>query len=155
MSWSTSVVSRAAIADMMTRVNAMDLDSDVLKVAAFNNSITPNKDDSSANFAYNVSQWATANEQYATGWPQGGVTLAGKAVTTPGSGIVMFDANDPISTTATTLANIYGLLVYDSSLVSPVANQALAGLYLGGASGVTAGTYMVSLHANGILRITV
>lgn len=156
MAWSVSAVSRQAIADMLTNIVAMDLDSDAWKMALFNNSVVPDKDATAANFAYNTGTWLLANEVSSSGqWAVAGVTLASKTVTTPSTGVVMFDAADPASGSTATMTNVYGGLVYDDTLTTPVAKQGLCFNYFGGANSVTSGTFTVVLSANGIMRITV
>lgn len=156
MSWSTSLLSRQALADMFTNIIPMDLDSDTWNLALFNNSVTPSKDDTAAAFAYNGATWGTANEvSSSTPWPAGGVALTSKVVSTPSSGVVMFDAADPSSGASATMSGIFGALVYDNTLTTPVAKQGLAAIYFGGTSSVSGGVYTVVLSANGIMRITV
>lgn len=157
MAWSGSSIFRPFITDMMGNTAAFDLDTgaDSIKAALYNNSITPNKDVTSANSAYNADQWATANEVFQAGqWAQGGIALSGQAVSNPGSGIAMFDANDTASGAAATLANVYGCLIYDDTLAAPVADQGICFVYFAGAQSVTAGQLTVSWNASGILRYT-
>lgn len=157
MAWSGSSIFRAFITDMMGNTAAFDLDNgaDTLKAALFNNSITPDKDVSSANSAYNAGQWATANEVFQAGqWAQGGVALTGQAISNPASGVIMLDANDTSSGAAFTGSNIYGNQLYDDTLAAPVADQGICFNYYGGANSVTAGQLSVIWSASGILRIT-
>jgi hypothetical protein len=155
MAWADSRIFRPAIADMFGNVAAMDLDADSFKVALYNNSITPDNDVTSANSAYNVGQWATAQEVYQAGqWAQAGVALASQALNSATADVVFFDAADPQSGTAATLANVYGMLCYDDTLTTPVADQGLSYNYFGGVQSVTNGQLTVVLHANGIIRIT-
>lgn len=158
MAWSASAIFRQAVADMLGNVTAMDLDADAPKVALYNNSITPDKDATAALSAYNAgtSQWLTANEVYQAGqWAQAGVTLTSPTLTTPTSGVVMFDGADTASGAAATLANVYGALVYDDTLTTPVADQGICFNYFGGVNSVTSGTFTVVWNTNGIFRITV
>lgn len=155
MAWSNSKVFRPAIADMFGNVTAMDLDADTFTVALYNNSITPDNDVTSANSAYNAGQWATAQEVYQAGqWAQGGVNLASVSLNSGTADVVFFDAADTASGSAATLANVYGCLVYDNTLTTPVADQGLSYNYFGGANSVTSGTFTVVWHANGIVRVT-
>lgn len=156
MAWSASAVFRAAVTDMVCNTTAMDLNSDSFKVSLHNNSITPDKDAASASTAYNTGQWTTANEVSHSGqWAAGGVALSGAAVSNPSSGVVMLDASDTSSGGAATLANVYGCLIYDDTLTTPVADQGVCFNYFGGAQSVSAGTLSVLWSASGILRITV
>ena len=53
-----------------------------------------------------------------------------------------------------TLTSVYGDLVYDSSLSTPVANQGLAFHYFGGVQSVTNGTFTIQWNTNGVVRWT-
>lgn len=155
MAWSVSAVFKQTMADITQNTVAIDLDTDVPKVALYNNTITPDKEVSAANSAYNVAQWATAQEVFHAGqWAQGGVALSGAAVTVP-SGAMMYDASDTASGAAATLAAVFGCLVYDDTITTPVADQGLCYNYFGGTQSVTAGTFTVVWNASGIFRITV
>lgn len=155
MAWSASAIFRAGLADQLGNVAAFDLDADSFKVALYNNTITPDNDVTSANSAYNVGQWATAQEVFEAGqWAQAGVVLAGQSLNSATADVVFFDANDTASGSAATLANVYGCLVYDDTLAAPVADQGLCFNFFGGANSVTNGTLTVVWAANGILRYT-
>jgi len=155
MAWSVSGVFKQTMADMVQNTVAFDLDTDVPKVALYNTTPTPDKEVSAANSAYNVAQWVTANEVFQAGqWAQAGVALAGFAVTVP-SGAMMYDANDTASGAAATLTAVFGCLVYDDTITTPVADQGLCFNYFGGTQSVTAGTFTVVWSASGVLRITV
>ena len=156
MAFTESRVFRQYLADILDNTTAIDLTADTFKVSLYGNGITPDRDVSAANSAYAVGQWLAANEiTSSTDWPVAGVTLASKTLTTPTSGVVMFDAADTASGAAATLANVYGVLVYDDTIASPVADQGVCYNYLGGANNVTAGTFTVIWNANGIFRVTV
>ena len=156
MAWANSSIFRQWVADMITRTEAMDVDTDVHKVALYNNTGTPSKDSTAANSAYAVDQWVVGNEvSQAVQWPVAGVALAGKAVTTPSTGVVMFDGTDTASGSAATLASVFGCLVYDDTMTTPVADQGVSFHYFGGTQSVTNGTFTVVWHANGLFRITV
>lgn len=157
MAWSASAWHRACIKDALDNTAAIDLGADSIKCALYNNSITPDKDASSANSAYNAGQWATAsNEVYqAIQWPQGGVALTTPTWTNPGTGVSMLDAADTASGAAfTTPAATYGCLHYDDTLTTPVADQGICFNYFGGSASVTGGILTVIYNASGIARIT-
>lgn len=155
MAWTNSKLFRPALADMLGNVCAMDWDADTLTAALYNNSVTPDNDVTSANSAYNVGQWGTANEVYQAGqWAQAGVNLASVSLNSGTADVVFLDAADTASGSAATLANVYGVLVYDNTLTTPVADQGISYNYLGGANSVTNGTFTVVWHANGIVRFT-
>lgn len=153
MAWSNSKVFRPFLADALGNVAAFDLDADSFKVALYNNTITPDNDVTAANSAYNAGQWATAQEVFqAVQWPQGGVALAGVSLNSATADVVFFDASDTASGSTATLANVYGCLVYDDTLTTPVADQGISYNYFGGTNSVTNGTLTVVWHANGIWR---
>ena len=134
------------------------LDADTLKAALYNNNITPDKDATLANTAYNAGQWANTEEvSDGTDWDAGGEPVTGGALTTPSTGVVMFDASDtPQGGASTTLASVFGCLVYDDSIAGgSAADQGVTYHYFGGSQSVTAGTFTIVWHANGLFRITV
>lgn len=156
MAFTESRIFRQYIADILGNTTALDFDTDTWKVALYNNTGTPSRDVAAVNSAYNVDQWVTANEQTSAGqWAAGGVALASKTLTTPSSGVIMADAADTSSGATATLANVYGCLVYDTTIATPVANQGACYNYFGGTNSVTSGTFTVVWSANGLFRITV
>jgi hypothetical protein len=132
------------------------LDSDAVKVSLHNNSVTPDRDAAVASTGFNTGTWATANEVTdATNWVSGGRTLASKTFTTPAAGVCMFDAADLAGGGAVTITNAYGCLVYDDTVsAGTVADQGVCFNSFGGAASVTAGTFTIAWHANGIARWT-
>lgn len=156
MAWSASAVFRAYVTDMIQNTAAFDADTDVPKVALYNNTGTPDKDVTAANSAYAVGQWVVGNEVSQAGqWAVAGVALASTTITNPSTGVAMYDAADTASGSAATLASVFGVLVYDDTLTTPVADQGLSYNYLGGTNSVTNGTFTVVWHTNGIYRFTV
>ncbi len=162
MAWTDSRVFREWIVGPMFQAsgtNYTGLDSDAVKVALFNNSITPDKDAAVGLTGYNAatSAWLTANEVTdATNWQAGGRTLASKTFTTPSTGVAMFDAADLAGGGTVTLTNAYGCLVYDDAITAgTVADQGVSFNYFGGAQSVTSGTFTIIWNANGIVRFTV
>lgn len=154
MAWSNSKIFRQHLADSVNRTAAFDLNADSFKSALYNNSITPDQNASAANTAYNAGQWASANEVSQVGqWAAGGLTLSSVAVDVGTSGVVFFDAADIASGSAATLTT-YGMLIYDDTLTTPVADQGCCYNYFGGVQSVTAGTLTVIPSANGIMRYT-
>jgi hypothetical protein len=133
------------------------LDSDTINVALFNNSITPDKDAAVASTGYNTGAWASgANEVSDTNWPAGGRPLAGKTFTAPSTGVFMFDAIDLAGAGNVTLTNAFGCLVYDNTISGgTVAKQGVSFHWFNGAQSVTAGTFTILWHANGVNRITI
>jgi len=156
MAWSNSKIFRPFLADVLGKVTQPDLDADTIKVALYDNDITPSSDVTSANSAYNAGQWAiSGNEVSEAGqWDAGGVALASKVVDSATPLVVMFDAANTASGSAADLAAVFGCLVYDDTLASPVAKQGICFNYFGGSNSVTNGTFTVVWNANGIFRIT-
>lgn len=156
MAWTASKIFRPYIADVLKNVTNLDLDTDTLKAALFNNSITPDQNATSALSAYNAasSQWLTANEVFQAGqWAQGGVALTSPVVDSGTTDVIFFDAADTASGAAATLNNIYGTLIYDPG-ATPVASQGVCFNYYGGINAVTNGTFTSVWNALGLLRIT-
>lgn len=151
MAWADSKMFVAFPTEALKNTAAFDLDGDTFNVALYNNSITPSQTVSAANSVYNVDQWAVANEQSAAGWAAGGVALTTPAVSNPTTTTVMFDAVDTASAAGTTLANVYGCLVYDQTLAT---KYGLCYNYFGGVNSVTSGVLTVVWNANGIFRLT-
>lgn len=157
MAWADSRLFKLTLKDWLIKTTnfAMDLDADSCKVALYNNTTAPDNDVTSANTAYNVGQWVTANEvSQAVQWPAAGVVLASPVVDSATADIVFFDGADTASGSAATLAAVFGCLVYDDTLTTPVADQGLCYNYFGGTNSVTNGTFTVVWHANGIVRFT-
>jgi hypothetical protein len=161
MAWSASAIFRAFVTDALENTAAFDLGGtpDTFKLALYDNDITPDKDASAANSAYNAGQWATAGNEVSdtTGWAATGRALDNPDITNPTSGVIMFDADDEVGGSCTTgLTNVYGGFVYDDTLTTPVADQGVCYLYFGGGTTVAAGgTLTVVFAANGLFRITV
>lgn len=155
MAWSNSKIFMAFIEDAFENTAALDLNSDSFKVALYDNDITPDQTVTSANTAYNVGQWVTTgNEVFEAGqWAQGGVALTG-VTSSFAANVFTFDATDPASGSAADLANVYGCLVYDDTLTTPVADQGVCFNYFGGANSVVNGTFTVVWHGSGIFAIT-
>ena len=135
------------------------LGADTVNVALYNNTGTPNKDDTLANSAYNAGQWVTSNEVTdATNWVAGGRALASKTLTNPSTGVFMFDAADLSGGGNVTLSGVLGCLVYDNTITAGTGGVAKEGIcynYFGGSQSVTAGTFTIVWNANGVFRITV
>ena len=155
MAWSNSKVFRQYLADLLGNVTQMDLDADTIRAALYDDTITPDNDVTAANSAYNVGQWATANEVYDESWIQTGEPLTGKSVNVATADVVMFDATDtPSSGSTADLADVYGCLVYDDTIASPVSKQGICYNYFGGVNSVTNGTFTIQWNANGVFRFT-
>lgn len=155
MAWSASKIFMATIEDVLENTTAIDLNSDTFKCALYDNDITPDQTVASANTAYNAGQWTASGNEVADGaeWATGGVALS--SVTSAfSSNVYTFDAADTASGSSATLASVYGCLIYDDTITTPVADQGICYLYFGGTNSVTDGTFSVAYHANGIFRLT-
>lgn len=136
------------------------LGADTVKAALYDNDITPDKDAALTSTGFNTGQWAIAGNEVtdATNWVSGGRALGSKTLTTPSTGVFMFDAADLAGGGTLTLTNAYGCLVYDDTITAGtggVADQGVCFNYFGGAQSVTAGTFTIVWNANGVFRFTV
>lgn len=140
-----------------------NLEQDTIKVALYDNDITPDKDAAITSTGFNTGQWATSGNEVtdtdgSSDWSTGGIALSSKALTDQGSGVTMFDAADTSHSNTVTLTNAYGAFVYDDTTTAGtggVADQGITYHYFGGAQSVTTGTFTIVWHANGLFRITV
>lgn len=162
MAWTASAMFQAFVQSCLedTATGWNGLETDVLKVALYDNDITPDKDAAVALTGYNAatSQWVSSGNEVtdATNWAAGGRTLAGAAVTDGGSGITQFDATDLSGGGTLTLTNAFGCLVYNDDITAgTVVDQGITYHYFGGGQSVTSGTFTIVWHANGLFRITV
>lgn len=157
MAWSNSKMFRPMVKDVFDNTCAMDFGADTFKAALYDNDITPSQDVTSANSAYNADQWVTtSNEVFEAGqWAQGGVALTSQTLDAGTAATVFFDAADIASGSAADLANVYGMLIYDDTLASPVADQGACFNYFGGSNSVVNGLFTAVIHANGLWRVTV
>lgn len=151
MAWSASSAFRQIYSDMVGNVTAFDWDADTMKVAAFDNTITPDKNVSAANSAYGAGVWASGGVS-GTNLPAAGVTLASKTNDVGTNGQITFDAADNVIT-GTALTNITGLLCYDDTLTTPVADQGFGYHYFGAASSPSGDVTFV-YSSSGLQRIT-
>lgn len=154
MAWSASKVFMAFFEDAFENTAAFDLDTDNLKAALFNDTITPSQTVASASTAYGAGVWASGGVSDATGWPAVGRQLL--SITSGfSSNVYTFDAADTVSANSTTtLSNAYGTLVYDDTLTTPVADQGISYHYFGGAQSVTSGQFTIAWHASGLITVT-
>src|ERR1043166_1705701 len=154
MAWTNSKVFSAFVTDAFNNTAALDLNTDTVTVALFDNTITPSQTVASASTAYAAGVWASGGVSDASGWPAAGRDLA-SITSTFSSNVYTFDAADTVSANSTTtLTNAYGCLVYENTLTTPVADQGLCFNYFGGANSVTSGTFTVVWNASGIYAIT-
>lgn len=164
MAWSASGVFQEFVKNPATaRINAatlptnyVDLLTDAVKVALFNNSVTPDKDAAVGSTGYNTGTWTVGNEVTdATNWVAGGRVLGGDTYTDVANAM-MYDATDLAGGGTVTLAATHGCFIYDDAITAgTVADQGVCFNYFGGAQQVTNGTFTIAWHANGIFRFTV
>jgi hypothetical protein len=155
VAWTNSKIFSAYITDLMNNTTAMDANSDTLKVALFDNSITPSQTVASASTAFGAGVWASGEVFDGAEWPTGGEPLTGVA-SGFSSNVYTLDATDtPSDGTSATLVNVYGCEIYDDTIAAPVANQGLCYLYFGGVNSVTDGSVTVRYNGSGILTWTV
>jgi hypothetical protein len=156
VAWSTSNISAAGLDQLLNgtfyATNAgTSYAADSILVALYNNSVTPNKNDTLANNQYATGTWS-GNELTSAGqWAAGGVALGSKTHTF-GSGTVQISAANTASGNAATLTAVFGCLVYDNTLT---AKYAYCWNYFGGSQSVTAGTFTVVWSGSGILQFTI
>lgn len=135
------------------------LSTDTAKCALFGTtaSMTPDKNAVVGQTGYNSgsSQWLTANEKTGSSeWVAGGRALANDAITA-GTGFVMYDADDLTGSASITMSGVAGCLIYDDTITAgTVADQGVSYNWFGGDQSVTAGTFSVAFHANGVCRFT-
>jgi hypothetical protein len=136
--------------------NYTGLDSDAVKAALFNNSVTPDRTAAVASTGFNTGTWVTANEVTdVTNWVSGGRALAGKTFT-PSAGVITFDATDLAGGGTVTITAAFGAFVYDDAITAgTVADQGVCFNYFGGSQSVTAGTFTIVWNASGIAAFTV
>ena len=155
MAWTNSKIFMALIEDVFENTTAIDLNTDAsIKVALYNNTTAPDQTVTSANSAYAVGQWVVGNElSDAAEWAVGGVALA-SVTSSFASNVYTFDAANTASGSSATLTAVFGCLVYDDTIATPVIDQGLCYNYFGGTNSVTDGTFTVIWHTSGIFTIT-
>lgn len=158
MAWTDSHVFREWMLGPMLQASGTGytgLDSDSVKAALFNNTVTPDKDAVVTSTGYGSGTWTAAREvSGGTNWAVGGRALTSKTFTAPDSGTVMFDADDLAAGGIVTLSNAYGCLVYDDTVSGgTVADQGVCFLSFGSAQSVTSGSFTIVWGPNGIMKI--
>jgi hypothetical protein len=155
MAWANSKIFTTFITDILNNTTAMDLNTDaLLEVALYNNTTAPDQTVTSANSAYAVGQWVVGNGvSDATGWPALGRPLV-SVTSVFATNVYTFDAADTVSANGTTtLAAVFGCLIYDHS-AGVVTDQGICYNYFGGTNSVTSGTFTVVWNASGIMALT-
>ena len=158
MAWSASGIFVSTLETILEQTALIDMDTHTFKAALYNNSITPDKTATAtaANVCYNTGQWANTNEvSDSTNWDAGGEPLTSVASGIATSVYTFDAANTPQGGATTTLASVYGCLVYDDTITTPNADAGLCFNYFGGVQSVTGGTFTIVWHSSGIFTITV
>ena len=159
MAWSNSKVFQRFLSNRIGNVTAFDYDADTIKVALYNTTTTPDNDvttDVLTGYNGAASQWVVANEVIdssggGTDWPAGGLTLGTKSVDVSVADFVSIRAANAASGATADIAATFGCLVYDDTLTN---KPGMSYNYFGGTQSVTAGTFTIVWHANGIVRFT-
>lgn len=159
--WPKSIMGQGQTAAVLPAAYA-GLGADTVNAALYDNDITPDKDAALTSTGYNTGAWAIAGNEVIdtlnTNWIAKGRTLASKTFTTPSTGVFMFDAADTAGAGTLTITNAFGCLILDDTITAGtggVADQGVCFNYFGGGQSVTAGTFTIVWHANGIARFTV
>lgn len=156
MAWTNSKIFSAFITDVMNNTTAMDLNLDTFKAALYDNDITPSQTVASASSAYNTGVWAIAGNEVSdtTEWNAGGEPLT-SVTSVFATNVYTFDAaNTPSAGSSATLAAVFGCLVYDDTIATPVADQGVSYHYFGGTNSVTDGTFTILWNASGLFTLT-
>jgi hypothetical protein len=154
MAWSASKIFTSLVTDALNSTATTNIDANTIKVALFDNSITPSQTVASASTAYGAGVWASGGVLDASGWPAVGRDLA-SITSVFSSNVYTYDAADTASANSTTtLSGTFGCLVYDDTLASPVADQGLCFNYFGGTQSVSSGLFTIVWHASGIFALT-
>ena len=134
------------------------------KAALYGNTGTPDNNATAVLSSYNgaASAWVTGNELTDTNWAAGGRPLVysggtgatGTRWNVSTANLIFMDADDTAGAGNVTIASAWGDLLYDDALTTPVAKQGLAYHSYGAAQSVTAGTFTIVWHANGLVRWT-
>ena len=151
MAWSNSKIFTAFLEDALNNDVAFALDTDTMKAALFDNTITPDQTVSAANSTYNAGVWLTAAEvEDTTNWDAGGEPITTDDWTAASNVLTYDGADTPQGGASCTLTDAYGVFVHDSS----VTNRGLSYNYLGGANSVVAGSFTIVWNGSGIFSIT-
>lgn len=154
MAWTNSKIFSSFPTDAFNNTAALDLNTDTITAAIFDNTITPSQTVASASTAYGAGVWASGGVSDASGWPAAGRNLANIA-SGFSSNVYTFDADDTVSAnSATSLTNATGLLIYENTLTTPVADQGICYNYLGGANTIVNGTFTVVWNSAGLFALT-
>jgi len=161
MAWTNSKVFEEWIIGPMLQAAGTGyggLDTDTVNAALFDDTIAPDNDAAVASTGFNTGVWLATEppQQFdAAGWADGGLALASKTFTTPGTDSVRFDAADRASTANVTITAAVGTLIYDNTITAgTVAKQGVCYLWFGGPASVTVGSFTIQFNANGVIQFS-
>ena len=147
----SSKVFVATIEAVLENAAAFDLSSDSLKIALFNDTITPDATVALASTAYGAGVWASGEVYDGTEWPQTGQALDSVTSGITSNVYTLDAANEVSDGSSATLADVRGCLVYDDA----ISDYGICFLSFGGAQSVTDGTFTVNFAGTGIATFTV
>ena len=133
-----------ALKNLLDRGQNIDIDTNTIKVLLTTSAYTPNQDTHS-------DKGDITNEITGTGYTAGGATLASKTVATTNN-VLNVDAADPSWAGATFTAR--RAAYYDDSGATDADKALLSWNDFGADESVTAGTFTIQHHADGIVKIT-
>ena len=157
MAWANSSIFQQAMLNPIARgvagttgfpttYGASGLLGDLVNVALFNNTTTPDKAAVVGSTGYNTGVWTTGNEVTdVTNWVAGGRAALSKtwAIDT-GSSSVCFNAANTSGGGNVTISGAFGCMVYDNAITAgTVAKQGMCYNFFGGTQSVTAGTFTI------------
>ena len=155
MAWTVSNCSGAGISALIGGTfygTGQTYSGDTINVALYNNTGTPNKDDTFAHNAYGNAggAWATGNEITGTGYTAGGNAL-GTKTNSEASGLVSVGGANT-SWTSATFSGTFGDLVYDNTITN---KNAYCWNYFGGTQSVTSGTFTIAWSSGNVFTVTI
>jgi hypothetical protein len=152
VAWTSSYIPSAAWLAGLTGASAVNLSSSNthLKLALFDNSVTPNPDTSPQQ--YGVAPW-NSGEVTGTNWAAGGVavSLSGAGLTAQAGGFLQFSiANLSVASVTIASPGAYGCIIYDTSL----SNMVMAAIWFGGSGYfTTAAAFGITPSASGLVTV--
>ena len=155
MAWSDSRVFVATLEDALESTITYNIEGDTFKAALYDNTITPDATVASAATARGGGVWTTAEVFDTTNWDQFGEPLTSTTSTFSGTVYTFDAANTPQGGASCTLGSVFGCLVYNDTITTPVADQGICFNYFGGEQSVTGGTFTIVWHGSGIFTISV